>query len=147
MARIPDDVTVLRVVKYPSRMYPENAAGPMRDAFFPNSGDYRDAAERGIPVQVSVFDQTLTTPEQAIAIRNLGKPMPLVYQVLGLLVQHARAVNPDRIDVVRDPLPPSFGPGADGHGGILGLEQKAGERADVYKFLCQKLADLCFSIK
>lgn len=111
-----------------------------------SENDRRQAAERGTPALLSVFDATRTTVAQAEAIRGVpdeslafGLRVP---EVLSLTVPGMR----QPLRVVRDPLEPPLAdlPGVEGHCGIEGLERLPGEDRKVYRELRVRLADLSF---
>lgn len=111
-----------------------------------SENDKRQAAERGTPALLSVFDTARTTIAQAETIRGIaaeslafGLQVP---DIRSLLVPEMR----QPLRVVRDPLEPPLGdfPGADGHCGLAGLERLPGESRSIYRKLRVRLADLSF---
>ena len=111
-----------------------------------SENDKKQAAERGGPALLSVFDAARTTVAEAEEIRGVpdeslsfGLRVP---KVLSLAIPGMR--QPLRI--VRDPLEPPLAdlPGAEGHCGIEGLERLPGEDRRVYRELRVRLADLSF---
>ena len=111
-----------------------------------SENDKRQAAERGMPALLSVFDAAQTTVAQAEAIRGV----PEESLAFGLRVPEVRSLavpgmrQPLRI--LRDPLEPPLSamPGAEGHCGIEGLERLPGEDRKIYRELRVRLADLSF---
>ncbi len=132
---------VCRLVPTAGR-FPPNTVEPMPDDFMPKSRDKAEAKAKGIDPMISVFDEELTTLEQAKAI--LGQPSA----GFGLAVECLRELKPpgdDRpLKVVRDPLEgPSAGmPGADGHCGIQGLKRRTGVPRPDHRRFCLRLCDL-----
>ena len=114
-----------------------------------SENDKRQAAERGTPALLSIFDATRTTVAQAEAIRGV----PDESLAFGLRVQEVRSLTipgmRQPLRVVRDPLePPLSGmPGAEGHCGLEGLERLPGEDRRVYRELRVQLVDLSFQYR
>lgn len=111
-----------------------------------SENDKRQAAERGGPALLSVFDATRTTTSQAETIRGI----PDESLAFGLRVPEVRSLEilgmRQPLRIVRDPLEPPLAdlPGAEGHCGVEGLERLPGEDRRVYRELRVRLADLSF---
>src|SRR5215204_1938285 len=111
-----------------------------------SENDKRQAAERGSPALLSVFEATRTTIAQAEAIRGV----PDESLAFGLRVPEVRSLTVlgmrQTLRIVRDPLEPPLSamPGAEGHCGIEGLERFPGEDRRIYRELRVRLADLSF---
>ena len=116
-------------------------------AIQPNSEDERDAASRGIPVRVSVWDRDRTTTAQAVAFRRTLKPV----RAYSLPVQGVIAVREQtgnvRLRIVEDPLEDLRDkPGGDGHCGIEGLDRQAGQPRPMWKDMLDELSRRCTEV-
>lgn len=120
--------------------FPPNADKPLPAAFRPSSGDEEDAAERNLPVLVSVWVSALTSANEAIAFLPERKWKPFKLPVAGI-----EAVAPARTEVLRDPHSVRL-PGWEGHAGIAGLEQRSSEDKKFIKLLRSKLVDICTAV-
>ncbi|HET9228500.1 MAG TPA: hypothetical protein VFR31_17620 [Thermoanaerobaculia bacterium] len=114
-----------------------------------SENDKRQAAERGAPALLSVFDAARTTVSQAEAIRGV----PEESLAFGLRVPEVGSLTVpgmrQPLRIVRDPLEPPLSamPGAEGHCGIEGLERLPGEDRKIYRELRVRLADLSWRYK
>lgn len=117
---VPNDHTILRLPKPPKDFVPDRYR-PSSQEFLPSTADKEDAEKNNHPVRISVWDETLTSVEQAIALRN-GPAIVLRGMVADVLKAGASAV-------VYEPLQPpeSERPGADGHAGIEGIPRREAE--------------------
>jgi hypothetical protein len=135
---VPGDRDILRLPKPPKDFVPE-AYRPSSQEFQPSSLDVSDAAAHGHPVRVSVWDNTITSIDEAFAFRA-GPALVLRAGTSAVLQAGASAV-------VYEPLPPpdSAKPGAAGHAGIEGLDRAAGVPKTAHK---DKLAAVatCFRL-
>ena len=142
---LPGEAVVMRVLRRIAEHFPQNGNGPSRTAFRLTTTDYIDAARRGIPPLLSVFDQRRTTLAQARALRGCHDATAVfglrVSDVIGIQVAGRPALR-----VVEDPLPSERGPGAEGHAGIAGLEVLPKQPKHLLKQVQQLLANCCFPL-
>jgi hypothetical protein len=136
---LPADARVLRLPRPPPDFVPESWRPPYQ-LFEPSSDDKRHAEDRGLPVRVSVWDESLTSSEQARAFRA-GRCL-----VLRVGVKNIRAVADQTnraLAVAYDRLEEALlsRPGAHGHAGIEGLARRSGEPKVEWKAALQRLAD------
>lgn len=129
---LPHEARVLRLVPTKDAFIPDGATFPTTAAFDPSTEDRSDAARRGLPVRVSVWDRSRTTVAQARTFRRNGPTR--AYELPVASVREIRArLDAARLRVVYDPLESLTGPGADGHSGIEGLDRPPGMRKQVLK--------------
>jgi hypothetical protein len=96
------------------------------------------------PPLLSVWEETLTPPKQALAIVNTTGEVYGGYCRLSVeAVRQIRCVElPEhRLEVVWDPLEP-MPPGGEGHAGVSGLERPTGVPKSAFKTLRVQLADM-----
>jgi len=96
------------------------------------------------PPLLSVWEETLTPPKQALAIVSTTGEIYSGYCRLSVeAVRQIRCVGlPEhQLDVVWDPLEP-MPPGGEGHAGVSGLERPTGAPKSAFKTLRVQLADL-----
>jgi hypothetical protein len=134
---VPAESRILRLPKPPPDFVPDGWR-PGWQLFAPSSGDKESAQRRHKPVRVSVWDEGLTSAEQAQAFRQVPTLVLRlsVQDVLDVAVSFGRPLR-----VVYEPLDPPADtkPGADGHAGIEGLE-KAGQPTATWQALLDELA-------
>ncbi|MBX3183733.1 MAG: hypothetical protein KIT72_06385 [Polyangiaceae bacterium] len=140
---LPSEHQALRLPKPPRDFAPERYKPGAAD-FIPSSEDESSAKERARAVRVSVWDEALTSIDQAVELR--GAPA----MVLRFAVQDAICAGSagPPIRVVYEPLDPPGRdrPGADGHAGVEGLDQPegAGQQAkSARRRRRQAIADAC----
>ncbi len=125
-----------------SGSFPPGSRVPLVTNFCPSSEDIRVAELAGTVPLLSVWDEDLTTLDQA---KSFFRPDCAGF---GLSVKKVRAIviptSDETLRVLRDPLPPDLAkrPGSKGHCGIEGLARPAGKQEQSYKFLRMKLCDL-----
>lgn len=117
---VPSDHAILRLPKPPKDFVPDRYR-PSSQEFLPSTADKEDAAKNGHPVRISVWDETLTSVEQARALRN-GPSIVLRGMVAEVLSAGASAVVYEALQP-----PDSERPGADGHAGIEGIPRREGD--------------------
>lgn len=139
---LPAVAVVLRVMAPKPQFAPVEAHAPA-DAFRPNSGDKEQAKKTGEPVRVSVWDQALTSLAQIHAMRGLAEAYTYRLAVDDV-TQLAQSLPHARLRVVYEVLdePLRSRPGAEGHGGIEGLDRLPGEANDLYQERLRQIAKL-----
>jgi hypothetical protein len=131
---VPGDHRVLRLPAPPKDFVPENWR-PTWLELNPSSEDKRHAEATGRPVRVSVWDASLTTPDQALAFRG-RQTIIIGGAVAAVIAGGATGVVYDRLSA-----PDSERPGAFGHAGIEGLTRPEGETKPQWKERLQCVAD------
>jgi hypothetical protein len=136
---LPGTTNVLRLPRPPPEFQPDSWR-PTDKQFEPSNADKEYANTSGKPVRVSVWDEELTTVEQASAFRA-GETLCLRLRVQ-VVLDTASEHGGDAVRVVYDPLPAveSEKPGAEGHAGIEGLERGSKPRK-AWRVLLQAIAD------
>ena len=139
---MPTGTVVLRAMAPKPLFAPVEAHAPA-EAFAPNSGDRAQAKKTGEPVRVSVWDQAFTSLAQVLVMR--GIPEVYAYELaVDSVTQLARSLPSVRLRVVYEVLdePLRSQPGAEGHGGIEGLDRLPGEANDLYQERLRQIAKL-----
>ena len=145
-----EDKVVLRVLRHKqTKFVPEGARLPTIDGFHPSQDDKDEAAANNHAIRLSVWDWDLTTVEQATAFRRLPEDDPQSYAfslsvgaVVAMAAQHRNA----RARAVHCPLPPSDGPGAEGHSGLEGCDRPTNTPRPAMKAFLADLCDLCVDV-
>jgi hypothetical protein len=131
---VPGDHRLLRLPAPPKDFVPENWR-PSWLELNPSTEDKRHAEATGRPVRVSVWDASLTTPEQALAFRG-RQTIIIGGTVAAVITGGATGVVYDRLshpDIER--------PGAFGHAGIEGLVRPEGEPKLQWRERLQRVAE------
>ena len=140
---VPDGATLLRLVVPKPDFIGDDGGSAQWLSIKPSPTDSLQAAERGHPVRVSVWDVTRTTFEQATAFRRRNDCLPFTLTAADVR-EVGGEVGVDAMAAVYDPLdePESQRPGADGHAGIEGLERgaKPNESKESWKYRLHLLA-------
>lgn len=118
----------VRLFRFERTGFPQDSAKPVPGTFEPSSEDKRQAAERGLPVLLSVWDRALVAVKD---VRRDAAERAFVFTVAAL----AR-VDHERLAAFRDEPPV-------GHCGIAGLERSKGEDRNQWRALLSRLADAC----
>lgn len=124
---IASERVVLRVMSPKPRFEPKDGHA-VPEAFEPNTGDKNAAKKRNEPVRVSVWDDSETSLEQVMSFRDLKEVRPYYLPVTRALELRSLAVY-ERLKIVYDDVGEEDRnkPGADGHGGIEGLDRNPKE--------------------
>jgi len=138
-APVAGDHVVLRLPAPPKDFVPDGWR-PTHQEVAPSEADKRAAAARGMPVRVSVWDETRTTVAEARSFRG-RTVLVLSAGVEAVLSRGATAVVYDRLDP-----PESERPGAEGHAGIEGLDRPSGEPKVIWRARLQAVAE-CFVVR
>jgi hypothetical protein len=133
-------VVVIRLVRKRPTFIPPGSRANLSDAFVPSTGDKDEAAARGKPVRVSVWDLALTSIEEARVFFGDEDSLPFSLQV-ECVVKAAHKLGQSRLRVVRDPLADPR-PGSAGHCGIEGLDREPKTPRPQHKALLDEVA-LC----
>lgn len=123
LTRLGDDEVVFRLA--PDRALDSYDPPPMPPVPSPDDFILTSKDKELSPKRLSVWDEKLTTPAEALAIRQAsGRELP-PQRAYFCDVRQIRKVA-EELDVVRDPLPTedptSTMPGALGHCGVTGLD-------------------------
>ncbi len=137
---MPPEVALLRQEEVGNALVPAGELFPNEVLFRPNSGDEREAVERGTPIRVSAWDSAITSPDQALTFRE-GKKAWQTWEFPSTAVWDLRSLKP-ALAVVRDPLKEQR-PGAEGHCGIEGLDLKSGGTRPLLREIRSHLARAC----
>jgi len=128
---------------------PPGVEKPRPAAFELSSDDKKDRKNGITGALLSVWDLGRTSVPQAASIRP-DKKIPekaFVLQVRDIQEKVFFHDGSNPLRVLRDPLPETTGPGANGHCGISGLDRKPSEQKIWYKELRRQLVDLCKLLK
>jgi len=156
---VPDTCCVLRLARFPKDFATNGkiSAVQLSDAFVLSSID-----KESLPPHLSVWVETLTTPEQAYKFLPENSPLKLV---LRLKVNEIRQIQGNsgenryrnllnviwvyRFQTINGKQTRDSSPGADGHSGITGLDEKSGpqeltqkQQKNLRKDLRAQLAEL-----
>lgn len=138
-----DAVDIIRMVLPKEDRYEPKSERVYEPAFWFSTDERHDT-----PRRLSVFDCTETSVPQARDIHSRPEAIPFSLSVAAI-----REIDPDRLDVVRDPLPPTHDAvinqkeGVEGHSAILGLHRPPNEPSQITRNLRSRLADLCRRIQ
>ncbi len=132
--RLNETAVVTRLVTLNNVFIPPGAKFPVGAAFYPSSGDKAEAARRGRPVTVSVWDRAWASAEQAQAFRPGATCRPYLLQASRLRSTH------QQIDVVADPHEDRNLEGWQGHSGITGLERERYANKNDWKAVMERVA-------
>ena len=121
---------------------PAGSVLPLPEWFRPTSADEAEGGKRGRPAGVSVWDDSLTTVDDAKQLAD--KPGALAFRIgVGRCVAIGRGCERE-LAVVRDPLDEERpAPGWDGHSLIEGLQRPSGCPKKKQKALLSRLVEAC----
>ena len=139
---LPDNAVVMRIARRSEDQFPPGAKKPMQQLFRPDDFDIEESNRLKRPPLLSVYDTAKTTIAQVKEIRSLRAD----FAAFGLDVKNVTTLripeSEDHLRAVEDPhSTEEFGPGADGHAGILGLDRPPGMAKALFKKLRIRLRD------